>query len=74
MLNFNFIFVYLCIILLTAFIVATQVFYTIAFVGTLMSGVGSVLFIQRCVGDDRLSAQLTYALGVTLVLSGKLII
>lgn len=61
-------------ILLTAFILATQAFYTVASIGTLMSGVWSVLFVQRCAGNGRLSAQLTFVSGVTLILSGKLII
>lgn len=50
----------------------TQFFYSIAFVGTLIAGFGSVLYVLRWMGNgNKVVAQLTYALSVTLVLSGK---
>lgn len=51
---------------------ATQFFYTIAFLGTLISAVGSSMFLLCCTPEEKRFIQITFALGITLVASGKL--
>lgn len=50
---------------------ATQFFYTIAFLGTLLSAVGSSMFLLCCTPEEKRFIQITFALGVTLIVSGK---
>lgn len=51
---------------------ATQFFYTITFLGTLLSAVGSSMFLLCCTPEEKRFIQITFALGVTLIVSGKL--
>lgn len=52
------------------YIVATQFFYTITFLGTLISAIGSSMFLLCCTPEEKRFIQITFALGVTLVVSG----
>lgn len=52
------------------YIVATQFFYTITFLGTLISAIGSSMFLLCCTPEEKRFIQMTFALGVTLVVSG----
>lgn len=56
---------------ITAFIVATQIFYTIAFFGTVIAGIGSTLILLNCMPEKMQIIHITNALGITLVVSGK---
>lgn len=56
---------------LAVYIVATQFFYTITFLGTLLSAVGSSMFLLCCTPEEKRFIQMTFALGVTLIVSGK---
>ncbi|XP_025202006.1 uncharacterized protein LOC112599350 isoform X1 [Melanaphis sacchari] len=56
--------------LLPFYIVATQFFYTITFLGTLVSAVGSSMFLLCCTPDEKRFIQITFALGITLIVSG----
>ncbi|CAI6359266.1 unnamed protein product [Macrosiphum euphorbiae] len=56
--------------LLPPFIVATQILYTITFLGTLASAVGSSMFFLCRTPEKKSFNQITQALGVTLVVSG----
>ncbi|XP_050539868.1 uncharacterized protein LOC126904687 isoform X1 [Daktulosphaira vitifoliae] len=51
-------------------IMATQFFYTIAFLGTLFSSVGSLMFLLCCTPEEKRFIKLTFILGITLVVSG----
>lgn len=59
-------------VFLAVYIVATQFFYTITFLGTLLSAVGSSMFLLCCTPEEKRFIQITFALGVTLIVSGKL--
>jgi len=50
--------------------VATQILYTITFLGTLASAVGSSMFFLCRTPEKKSFNQITQALGVTLVVSG----
>lgn len=50
---------------------ATQFFYTITFLGTLLSAVGSSMFLMCCTPEEKRFIQITFALGITLIVSGK---
>lgn len=52
------------------FILATQFFYTITFVGTLLSAIGSSIFVLCSTPREKHFLRLTFALGVTLIISG----
>ncbi|VVC27262.1 PMP-22/EMP/MP20/Claudin superfamily [Cinara cedri] len=56
--------------LLPFYIVATQFFYTITFLGTLLSTVGSLMFLLCCMPEDKYFIQINFVLGITLIVSG----
>lgn len=49
----------------------TQFFYTATFLGTLISAVGSSMFFLCSSPDDKRSVQITFWLGITLIVSGN---
>lgn len=51
---------------------AAQFFYTVTFLGTLLSAVGSSMFLLCCTPEEKRFIQITFALGVTLIVSGNL--
>ncbi|KAL4127303.1 hypothetical protein QTP88_011479 [Uroleucon formosanum] len=53
-----------------SYIVATQIMYTITFLGTLASAVGSSMFFLCCTPEKKRFNQITQALGITLIASG----
>lgn len=53
---------------------ATQVLYTITFIGTILSVTGSSMYLLCYKSDEKYFKLITFTLGVTLIISGKLII
>lgn len=49
----------------------TQVFYVLTFIGTLLSLVGSSMYLLCYKSDEKYFKRITFALGVTLIVSGK---
>lgn len=71
---FYFTLLIIIIFVFVVYIVATQFFYTITFLGTVLSAIGSSMFLLCCTPEEKRFIQITFALGITLIVSGKLIV